>query len=213
VSKVLVDPRMGSDWERYHVEIALRAVLDSDLPTALAVPFTRGEDLVFRRLAHAILASRKESAPRAVAIDLFALEGKTDSELERMLRDDRALFRSRIVDRIAATKRVALRPAVVARVRGLLATFPTEQRDLGTEEEYALFWAVKALLALGLDKETRTLFVELLKHPNRNVKDPVLRYAPHDLGLEAGMKHVLDENWAWQANAAREWLKKAKSKA
>lgn len=208
-TRLLTEPRMSSSWERNHVELALRAVHETELPTTHVVPLARSEDLVFRRLSRQILASRGQPAPEVIATDLFELEGLSDQELEGMLRDERRLFRSRVVDQIAKDKRVALRPAVIARARTLLAELPGEQRDLSTEQEYALFWAVKGLLALGLDEPSRALFVELLRHPNRNVKDPVLRFAPHDRGLEEGMRHVLDENWAWQANAARAWLKKS----
>ena len=208
VTQILKTSPNASSWDRKRTELALRAVLfATELPIADAAPFATGEDLAFRRQARAILASRNQPVPKTVAIDLFALDGTSDEALARMLRDERCLFRSRVVDYAAAKKRVALRPAIVDRVRSLLEVIPKEQRDLSTEVEYALFWAVKGLIALGLDDASRALFNDLLMHPNRNAKDPVLRYAPRDRALTPGMKHVLGENWAWQAQAARDWLK------
>lgn len=209
VAKALATQPGSSSWEREPVERSLRAMaLAPELPANLALPFTEREDPVFRRLAHAVT-----KAPAVGKVDLFALDDTSDEDLERMLGDEQLLFRSRVVDAIVARKRTKLKPAIVTRIRQVVTRCPTEERDLSPESEYALYWAIKGLISLGLDAESRAVFVELLRHPNRNVKDPVLRHAPNDPALAPGMKHVLDENWAWQANAARAWLKKNKSKS
>jgi hypothetical protein len=79
-------------------------------------------------------------------------------------------------------------------------------RELTRDEDRLLTEGVWALLRLPLQPSTVALCNELLKHHNRDVKDPVLRDPPDDSGVEAGMRQVVAENYGWQASTAKEWL-------
>ena len=79
-------------------------------------------------------------------------------------------------------------------------------RELQRDEARLLIEGVGALLRLPTSPSTLAVLSTLLLHNNRDVKAPVLRAAPDDLGLQAGMRHVLNEDYGWQASTAKDWL-------
>jgi hypothetical protein len=80
--------------------------------------------------------------------------------------------------------------------------------SVGTDTPHDLRWSVQALLAFGPERYDPSVLLELLAHPDRRIKDPLLRKAPDDARLIPGMLEVREEGWAWQATAARAWLEK-----
>jgi hypothetical protein len=71
-----------------------------------------------------------------------------------------------------------------------------------------LMEATRSLLAQAEPLADSSIGVlnKMLCHPNRNVKDPILRSLPADSRLKEGIEFVRDEDWAWQASTANDWL-------
>jgi hypothetical protein len=71
---------------------------------------------------------------------------------------------------------------------------------------YELRWAVRALLAIGGAED---VLDELLRSPDRNVAEPVLRYADQ-LGpaIAKGMVHTWRTDSNWKNTVAQKWLRK-----
>jgi hypothetical protein len=98
--------------------------------------------------------------------------------------------------------------AAQAPIPGMPAPLPAPgvPRELTHDEDRLLTEGVWALLRMPLRPSTVALCAQLLQHHHREVKDPVLRNPPDDIGLEAGMRQVVEENYGWQASTAKAWL-------
>ena len=67
---------------------------------------------------------------------------------------------------------------------------------------------MRALLAIGGADD---VLDELLRHANRNVAEPVIRYAERlGIGVVAGMVHVFVTDAHWKHKTAKQWLARRK---
>jgi hypothetical protein len=179
------------------------------IPAALAQPWTRVDAHDVRRAAIAALHERGVPAPpvhpyyRFILDDLFAEGGV--AALHTALADPAGIFKTNVALKLGELAVPESVPHLVAHIRRIVGAYDP---SVGSDTPDDLRWAVKALLAFGPERYDPSVLLELLAHPDRRVKDPVLRDPPPDPRLVPGMRHVRKEKWAWQAKAAAAWLAK-----
>lgn len=198
---------------------ALRVVGVTDASTARATAFLRRDDPVLRSAAREALERRGEKVPAArylhrAEVARLEKEGGV-SALVAALRDEAAIYRHVVAGRLGELKAESAREALIAYARAILDETPREVgARLARDRAYPLRWSLKALLDIGPTPEVIALLGDVLTHPSRDVKDPVLRHAPalDDPGLIEPMLRVADEKWGWQESTASAWLDAAKAK-
>ncbi len=143
--------------------------------------------------------------PRQLSV--FAAAGATVAELVTLLSDEA------LGGRHFAARELAMRGGEGGRAALELATTQVAARapqqagaDLSRGDDRLLTECVRALRRLPDAESTLALFSQLLAHPNRDVKGPVLRDPPAHPSLAAAMRKVAAEKWGWQEGTAREWL-------
>jgi hypothetical protein len=154
------------------------------------------------------------ATPSTKRITWLDVEHASDDERQALLADVSVVGRHHAARALVPTARdddaPAIRAALEAAVRqcaeGVVLVAPGVPRELTHDEDRLLTEGVWALLRMPLRPSTVALCSQLLQHHHREVKDPVLRHPPDDVGLEAGMRQVVDENYGWQASTAKAWL-------
>ncbi len=186
----------------------------SDVPVDLAVPHVQSEHPVLQLAAIHVLKQRGGAIP---AIDIFdpyrvgELAAAGRDRLHEALAAGTGTHLGNIALWIAEHPDESSREPLIAFARAIAAEHARTKRPFPSEgpRYYALLWTVHALVLIGgADK----LFEELLLAEDRELADPVLRYADR-LGppIARGMVHVLVEDKHWKPKAARDWLKRRKS--
>lgn len=197
----------------------MRIIGVTEASTQPLMPFLRRDDSMLRRVAREALERRGENVPAVRYLhraEVARLEREGVNALIAAFNDETAIYRHVVASRLGELKAEAARAPLVRFVREIVARTP---RDTGAkltrDDEYPLRWALKALLDIGANAEVVAVLGEVLVHPSRDVKDPVLRYAealPDDPGLIEPMLRVADEKWGWQEGTANAWLEAAKAK-
>ncbi len=187
---------------RRHFALDVYAVLPSVDPSVVAGGLTMGDEGLSRRILEAV----PEAAPPS-RLTWFEAEKAETPELVAALADDTLGGRHHAARRLGALDEAVARGPLEAATAGVLARAPENAgAELPASDRAILRESVQALLAFPHEPSTQ-LFAALLSHPNRNVKDPVLRDPPTSLGLADAMRFVAAEKYGWQETVARDWLR------
>lgn len=89
-------------------------------------------------------------------------------------------------------------------LEGVLAAVMKRAPEQEFADEELLRETVRALAEL--EHVPVELFDAMLRHSNRDLKDPILRDPPPEPKLADAMRVVAAEKWGWQEGTAREWL-------
>jgi hypothetical protein len=133
----------------------------------------------------------------------------TDRELAEVLGDATVGSRHHAARALGQREPDHARGPLERALLGVVERAPAEAgRDLVPDDDRIAREAVRALRTLPNAASTLAVFERMLRHANRDVKDPVLRDPPDDPSLVEAMRHVAEEKWGWQESTAREWLAK-----
>lgn len=131
-------------------------------------------------------------------ITWFDVEQMDSAELQKVLQDPKVSGRAHAARRVRGD--ADCRKALEAAIQTVL------ERPFDDDARYLLEESVMSLVALPESDSTVALCDLLLRHENRDFKDPVLRHLPAWSNLKGGMEFVCDEKWGWQESAANKWL-------
>lgn len=208
LERSLTEPAWKEEYTVRRCKWALEMFeLAPEVPAALLAPALalRDEDLTDALLpvlrAHGVAAE----PPRQLTV--FAAAEASAAELVALVADEE------LAGRHFAARELARRGEASGRAALELAAAKVAERapqqpgaDLPGGEGRLLTECVRALRRLPEAESTLALFAQLLSHPNRDVKGPVLRDPPAHPSLAAAMRKVAAEKWGWQESTAREWL-------
>lgn len=189
-----------------------------DVPADLATPYVQSEHPVLQLAAIHVLRRRGAPVP---AIEMF-----DPYRVAELAAEGRERLHGALAAAAAGTHlgNVALwlaehpdessREALISFARAIAAEYQRKRQPFPSEgpRHYELRWTVHALLQLGSERSIDKLFEDLLLADDRELADPVLRYADR-LGpaVARGMVHVFVEDKHWRTSTARDWLKKRKN--
>jgi|GEM_PF-2129647 len=171
------------------------------LPTMLAT-----DDAVFRDDVVALLRTLgvEYDAPEASLHWLSVEDMSVDAALEALANDDLD-GRHWLALRLAEEDTDAVRTALEAAMSRIIDRAPENPgTDLPRRDDRLLKEITLAFRAQG--HVPVSLYDRALRHPNRDVKDPVLRNPPAEPKLADAMRMVAAEKYGWQESTAREWL-------
>lgn len=209
--RALVEP----SWKEEHTvrrrrwAVAMFEVLPV-VEAALVAPVLRMGNEELTAEAQPVLArhGHTEAPPRELS--WFDARAASEDELVELLREDAG----EVLGRYHAARALGMRMSPRARqeleaaVAAVAARAPGDQRELVERDDRLLTEAVKPLLTSPLTASTLALLNELLSHPNRWVKWPVLKQPPEHADLRPGMLCVAAEKWGWQESTALQWLER-----
>lgn len=151
--------------------------------------------------AHGVAAA----PPRQLTV--FAAAEASAAELVALLADEALAGRHFAARELARRGEASGRAALEQAAGAVAARAPQAPgADLSGADDRLLTECVRALRRLPEAESTLALFAQLLSHPNRDIKGPVLRDPPAHPSLAAAMRKVAAEKWGWQEGTAREWL-------
>lgn len=178
-------------------------VVDGD---TLALAFQFRDRVLDRRVA-AILARLGHTAAPPPSVTWFDVASLAPDALVAHLDDPALGGRHHVARALAAHPGATARAALERALDAVIARAAPSHRDLANADDELAREAVRALRAWPDDESTLAVFARMLQHPNRNVKDPVLRDPPEHPSLVPAMRQVAAEKWGWQERTARDWLK------
>jgi len=175
----------------------------ADAPAELAAPFVYDADITVHRAAVRALRAKGAPVPPYTVYDPFHIATLSAEQLSAALADEHGLYRGNVALWLSEHPDPEAREPLAQAARRLAAAgnFPDEG-----PRHYELRWIVRALIAIG---GADGVLDELLQHDDRNVAEPVIRYADQ-LGpaVAAGMTHVFVTDEHWKRGAAKAWLAK-----
>lgn len=171
------------------------------LPSLLAT-----EDDVFRDDVLAQLDAQGASFERpADTLHWLSVEGMDVDEALRTLADDRLQGRHWLAVRLAGEATDAVRSALEGAMSQVIARAPKKADAKLARLDGRLLKEVSLAFA-AQDHVPVALYDRALRHPNRNVKDPILRNPPAIPELADAMRAVAAEKYGWQESTALTWL-------
>ncbi|HTR54864.1 MAG TPA: hypothetical protein VMJ10_29450 [Kofleriaceae bacterium] len=177
-----------------------------DVSGELALPFVLDHELTVHRAAVRALRAKGLAVPPFTLYDpmhVAELAARGRDAIHAGLDDKRGLYRSNLALWIGDHPDPSSRDALVAAARRVAAD-PAYGDD--GPIHYELRWTVRALLAIG---GADACLNELLKHGNRDVAEPLLRYPDRlPVAVASGMAHVFVNDEHWRKSTAKSWLVK-----
>lgn len=154
-----------------------------------------------------VLGAHGVAAQPPRQLTTFAAAEATGAELVALLSDESLRGRHFAARELARREGERGRAALELATERVAARAPQQPgADLTRADDRLLTECVRALRRLPQADSTLALFVQLLLHPNRDIKGAVLRDPPAHPSLAAAMRKVAAEKWGWQEGTAREWL-------
>ena len=189
----------ADDYEFYARLIGKRA----DTPTELLEPLVLDQHIEVHRAAVRSLRARGAAVPPFTLYDPLFIGELDRAALHEALQDARGLYRSNVALWLSEHPDPSSRDALVAAARRIMtaADFPSDG-----PAHYELRWIVRGLIRVGGAED---VLAELMMQANRNLGEPVLRYADQlGTGAAPGMVHVYQTDKYWKVNVAKQWLAK-----
>ena len=175
-----------------------------DVPGELASAYVLDMHVDVHRAAMRALRARGLPAPAFTLYDpllVSELAARGNDAISAGLADRNGLYRQNLALWICDHPDDAFREPLAAVARAIAAD--PSFTDEGPVH-YELRWVVRALLAVG---GAADVLEELLRYPNRDVAEPVIRYVEElPAELAAGVVHVYVNDQHWKQGAAKTWL-------